>query len=84
MDGAVTKSSHTMVAPITNKHSTSVLTATAPPVRALASQLQVEILILILASITHAQIHMARAVDCLQVQNDLTLAFLMQQRSAML
>jgi len=84
MDGAATGSSRTMVAPITNRHSTSVPIAIAPPVLALATRVQVEILILILASITHARIHLARAVDCLQIQNDLNLVFLMQQGNAML
>lgn len=73
-----------MVAPITNRHSTNVPTATVPPVLALAALLQVEILILILASITHARIHLVRAVDYLQVQKNLNLVFLMQQRNAML
>jgi len=82
MGGAVLRNYPTMVAPITKKPGINVRIVIAPMVQALAVRLQVEILQLILALIPH--VYLDHAVACLQVQHDLSLAFLMQPKNALL
>jgi hypothetical protein len=82
MGGAVTRNYPMMVAAIIERHGINAQIVIAPTVQALANRLQVEILPHILVLIHH--VYLDHAVACLQVQNYLALAFLVQQKNVLL